>query len=149
MLYLLNSIYYILSSTFHPLHFMATAKDTKILVVDDDPFILDMYVIKFKEQGFQVETAMDGKAALQKIETAKPDIVLLDVVMPKMDGFDVIKKIKETMAPRTFKILFLTNFGQKEDVERGMELGADGYIIKAHFTPSEVAAKVKELLKIS
>lgn len=128
---------------------MMKIKDTKILVVDDDPFILDMYVMKFKEQGFQIETATDGKTALEKIEIAKPDIVLLDVVMPKMDGFDVIKKIKENKTPRTFKILFLTNFGQKEDVERGMDLGADGYIIKAHFTPSEVATKVKELLNIS
>jgi len=128
---------------------MMKIKDTKILVVDDDPFILDIYVMEFKEQGFQIETATDGKTALEKIEIVKPDIVLLDVVMPKMDGFDVIKKIKENKTPRTFKILFLTNFGQKEDVERGMELGADGYIIKAHFTPSEVAAKVKELLEIS
>lgn len=128
---------------------MVTTKDIKILVVDDDSFILDMYVIKFKEQGFQIETAMDGKIALEKIETTKPDIVLLDIVMPKMDGFDVMRKIKENKIPRTFKVLFLTNFGQKEDVERGMSLGADGYIIKAHFTPSEVADKVKELLNIS
>ncbi len=128
---------------------MATAKDIKILVVDDDPFILDMYVLKFKDQGFQIDTATDGQMALKKIETEKFDIVLLDVIMPKMDGFDVIKKIQEYKAPRTFKILFLTNFGQKEDVEKGMELGADGYIIKAHFTPSEVVTKVKELLKIT
>ena len=128
---------------------MITAKDKKILIVDDDPFILDMYVIKFKEQGFQVETATDGKMALEKISAVKPDILLLDVVMPVMDGFDVIKKIKENKSPRMYKILFLTNFGQKEDVERGIELGADGYIIKAHFTPSEVAVKVKELLEIS
>ena len=128
---------------------MATSKDTKILVVDDDPFILDMYVMKFKEQGFQIETATDGKMALERIDAGKPDIVLLDVVMPKMDGFDVIKKIQDSKTSRAFKIIFLTNFGQKEDVERGMELGADGYIIKAHFTPSEVVAKVKELLKIT
>ena len=128
---------------------MASPKNTKILIVDDDPFILDMYIIKFKEQGFQIDTATDGKMALEKIQTNNPDIVLLDVVMPKMDGFDVIKKIQENKIPRTFKILFLTNFGQKEDVERGMQLGADGYIIKAHFTPSEVVAKVKEVLKIT
>ena len=128
---------------------MSSQNNTKILIVDDDPFILDMYVIKFKEQGFQIDTATDGKMALEKIQTDNPDIVLLDVVMPKMDGFDVIKKIQENKIPRTFKILFLTNFGQKEDVERGMQLGADGYIIKAHFTPSEVVAKVKEVLKIT
>ena len=128
---------------------MATSKGIKILVVDDDPFILDMYVIKFREQGFQIDTATDGKMAIERIDAGKPDMVLLDVVMPKMDGFDVIKKIQENKIPRTFKILFLTNFGQKEDVERGMQLGADGYIIKAHFTPSEVVAKVKEILKIT
>ena len=128
---------------------MTTAKDIKILVVDDDPFILDMYVLKFKDQGFQIDTATDGQMALEKIQTEKFDIVLLDVIMPKMDGFDVIKKIKEYKTPQAFKILFLTNFGQKEDVEKGMELGADGYIIRAHFTPSEVVTKVKELLKIS
>ena len=128
---------------------MGEPKDIKILVVDDDPFILDMYVLKFKEQGFQIDTATDGKMALEKIDTQNPNIVLLDVVMPKMDGFDVMKKIQERKGPRTFKILFLTNFGQKEDVERGMELGADGYVIKAHFTPSEIVAKVKELLNIS
>ena len=128
---------------------MTATKDKKILVVDDDPFLLDIYIMKFKEEGFQVETATDGVVALEKIETARPDIVLLDVVMPIMDGFEVMKKIKENKTPRLYKIIFLTNFGQKEDVERGMELGADGYIIKAHFTPSEVAAKVKELLNIS
>ena len=128
---------------------MPNIKETKILVIDDDPFILDMYVLKFKDQGFEIDTATDGKAGLEKIKSFKPDMVLLDVVMPKMDGFDVIQKLKEESQPRTFKILFLTNFGQKEDVERGMQLGADGYIIKAHFTPSEVVAKVKEILTIS
>ena len=128
---------------------MVNAKEVKILVVDDDPFILDMYVLKFKDTGFQIDTATDGKIGLEKIKSFKPDMVLLDVVMPKMDGFDVIKKLKEENEPRNFKILFLTNFGQKEDVDRGMQLGADGYIIKAHFTPSEVVAKVKEILNIS
>ena len=127
---------------------MKTEKDVKILVVDDDPFILDMYVLKFRDQGFQIDTATDGKMCLEKIKTCKPDIVLLDVVMPKMDGFEVMKKIKEEKSPRLFKLIFLTNFGQKEDVEKGMEMGADGYIIKAHFTPSEVVTKVKELLSI-
>ena len=128
---------------------MAGFKDIKVLVVDDDPFILEMYVIKFKEQGFIIDTATDGKTALDKIAVNEPDIMLLDVVMPRMDGFDVIKKIRESKTPHTFKIIFLTNFGQKEDVDRGMQLGADGYIIKAHFTPSEVVAKVKEVLNIT
>ena len=127
---------------------MNDSRKIKILVIDDDPFILDMYVLKFKDQGFEIDTATDGKMGLEKIKSFKPNIVLLDVVMPKMDGFDVMKKLKEENESRTFKILFLTNFGQKEDVEQGIQLGADGYIIKAHFTPSEVVVKVKEMLKI-
>lgn len=128
---------------------MKSPKDIKIIIIDDDPFILDMYLLKFKDQGFTTETANDGKAGLEKISSFSPDLVLLDVVMPKMDGFDVIKKIKEDMGDKKpFKVLFLTNFGQKEDIEKGLKLGADGYIIKAHFTPSEVVAKVKEILAL-
>ena len=119
---------------------------SKILIIDDDPFILDMYVLKFTDNGFTIETASDGKAGLEKISSFKPDIVLLDVIMPKMDGFEVVKKLNEEKKEHPFKILFLTNFGQKEDVEKGMSMGADGYIIKANFTPTEVVEKVRELL---
>jgi DNA-binding response OmpR family regulator len=119
----------------------------KILIIDDDPFILDMYVMKFTESGFTVETANEGKAGLEKIPSFTPDIVLLDVIMPKMDGFQVIQQLKQENKDHPFKILFLTNFGQKEDVERGMALGADGYIIKANYTPSEVVEKVTEMIE--
>ena len=120
--------------------------NTKILIIDDDPFILDMYVLKLKEQGFQVETAQDGRDGLTKAKKFKPDAILLDVVMPAMDGFDIIKKLKEDGSLGSPKIIFLTNFGQREDVERGIQLGADDYIIKAHFTPSEVAKKIRQVL---
>ena len=118
----------------------------KVLIIDDDPFILDMYVLKFKERGFEVEVAHEGKEGLAKAKEFQPDVILLDVVMPAMDGFDVIKKLKSAGGTIP-KIIFLTNFGQREDVERGMQLGADDYIIKAHFTPSEIATKVKELME--
>ena len=119
---------------------------TKVLIVDDDAFLLDMYALKFKESGFQVEIAKDGDEAYEKIKSANPRAILLDIVMPKIDGFDVLRKIKQdNIAPNAI-ILILTNLGQKEDVERGLKLGADDYIVKAHFTPSEVVAKVKSLL---
>lgn len=123
---------------------MAYAKDKRILIIDDDPFILDMYVLKFKEQGFPVDTAASGKDALQKIKKSPPDVILLDLVMPTMDGFEVLQEIKKLSAP--IKVILLTNLGQKEDVERGRTLGADDYIIKAHFTPSEVVEKVTSIL---
>ncbi len=118
----------------------------KILIIDDDPFILDMYVLKFKEEGFEIDVAHNGKEGVEKVRSFLPDVVLLDVVMPAMDGFDVMTQLKKERETRTFHVIFLTNFGQKEDVERGLKLGADEYIIKAHFTPSEVVQKVHQIL---
>lgn len=118
----------------------------KILIIDDDPFILDMYILKFKERGYDVDTARDGKSGLEKIESTKPDLVLLDIVMPMIDGFEILAELKKKKLEHRPKIVLLTNLGQKEDVERGIALGADDYIIKAHFTPTEVVEKVKSLL---
>lgn len=119
----------------------------KILIVDDDPFILDMYALKFREQGFDVEVARDGKEGLNKIKEYEPEVVLLDVVMPILDGFDVMRELKKEKAGPTIRVILLTNLGQKDDVERGMQLGAYDYIIKAHFTPSEVVDKVRNILQ--
>lgn len=118
----------------------------KILIIDDDPFILDMYVLKFRERGFDVEIAKDGKEGLQKARAGGVDIILLDIVMPVVDGFSILSELKKEEATRSTKVIILTNLGQKEDVERGLGLGADDYIIKAHFTPSEVVEKVKNIL---
>lgn len=118
----------------------------KILIIDDDPFILDMYSVKFKERGFDVQTSRDGKAGLAKIKEIQPDATLLDIVMPGMDGFEVLKTLKEGATGPLPKIVFLTNFGQKDDIERGLQLGADDYIIKAHYTPTEVVEKIEQLL---
>ncbi len=125
---------------------MLDSKNHKILIIDDDPFILDMYVLKFKQEGFQVETAPDGKSGLQKIKEYLPEVLLLDIVMPVMDGFDILQEIKKSNLIPNSKVVLLTNLGQKEDIDRGMGLGADDYIIKAHFTPTEVVNKVKKLL---
>ncbi len=122
------------------------SKYTKILIIDDDPFILDMYALKFKNDGFTVEAAHDGKTGLEKIKEFSPDVVLLDVVMPAMDGFEVLEALKKEKLAALPKIILLTNLGQKENIERGLALGAIDYLIKAHFTPSEVVKKVKEIL---
>jgi DNA-binding response OmpR family regulator len=119
----------------------------KILLIDDDPFISDMYILKFREHGFEIETAKDGKEGLEKIKKYPPDLILLDIVMPAMDGFEVLQELKKEGTIPKAKVILLTNLGQKEDVEKGMKLGADDYIIKAHFTPSEVVEKVKQLLQ--
>lgn len=124
-------------------------KDTqqkKVLIVDDDEFLLEMYALKFKEVGFKVEIAETGREAVDKVDEFAPDIILLDIVLPEMDGFEVLQEIKHNKKVPNSLIVMLTNLGQKDDTERSIRLGADDYIIKAHFTPSEVVEKVITLL---
>lgn len=119
----------------------------KVLIIEDDSYISDMYRIKLESENFEVVVAEDGVAGIKQLEKYRPDVILLDVVMPKVDGFSVLKSIKSTDEIKNIPVVMLTNLGQKDNVERGFELGASGYIIKAHFTPSEVVKKVKEILE--
>ena len=119
----------------------------KIILVEDDKFLSEMYVVKLTESGFEVDVAADGEEGLNKIKEQKPDLVLLDIVLPKMDGFEVLRNIKSEPSLKNISVIALTNLGQKEEVEKGLKLGADDYIIKAHFTPTEVVAKAKKVLE--
>lgn len=119
----------------------------KILLVEDDPFLIDMYSTKFKEVGFEVAAAQDGEMGLVKVKELMPDLILLDIVLPKKDGFEILKILKSDAATAGIPVIVLTNLGLEGDVKRGLELGAQGYIIKSHFTPTEVVAKVKEVLE--
>lgn len=124
-----------------------TQTPKKILIVDDDKFLLDMYTYKFKEKGFEVTQAFGSVDALNKLKGGiVPDMMLLDVVMPTMDGFELLALIKsEKLAPNS-KVIVLSNLGQPADVEKGRTLGANGYVIKASSTPSEVVQKVMTVL---
>ena len=122
-------------------------KKALVLIIEDDSYISDMYKIKLESENFEVVTAKDGIIGTRIIEKQKPDIVLLDIVMPKIDGFSVLKTIKRNPELKEIPIVLLTNLSQKENVEKGFELGADSYIIKAHFTPSEVVKKIKDILE--
>lgn len=118
----------------------------KILIVDDDKFLLDMYSLKFSQSGFEVEFAGNAKEALEKVDGGfTPDIFLVDVIMPEMDGFALIDEIKKRNLANKATIVILSNLGQEEDVKRGLQVGADGYIIKASATPAEVIDKVTEI----
>ena len=125
----------------------ATTPSQKILLVEDDNFLAGMYVTKLTMEKFTVELAGDGKAGLAKAEAWLPDIILLDVLLPKMNGFEVLKNLKENTATNKIPVVLLTNLGQKSDVVRGLDLGAADYLIKAHFMPSEVVAKIKSILE--
>lgn len=126
---------------------MTDEKRKKILIVDDDKFLLDMYTIKFNENNFDVVAALGSLEALSKIkEGVRPDAALLDVVMPSMDGFELLDVIKRDKLVPGSKVIILSNLGQQSDIDKGKALGADGYIVKANATPSEVVGKVKEIL---
>ena len=125
------------------------SKAKPILIVDDDKFLLDMYAIKFNEKGFDVHTAMSGDEALEKLKADefKPLVVLLDIVMPGKSGFEVLEEVrKNKVVSDETTIIILSNLGQKEDIDKGLTLGADGYIVKASATPSEVVVKVQEII---
>jgi DNA-binding response OmpR family regulator len=119
----------------------------KILIIEDDPFLSGMYLKKLKLSGLEVKVAVDGQEGLESIKKDRPDLVLLDIVLPQMDGYEILKRLKEDKELRTIPVILLTNLGQKEEVEKGMALGAEAYIIKAHFTPTAVVNKVKEVLE--
>jgi DNA-binding response OmpR family regulator len=118
----------------------------KVLIVEDDSFISDMYKLKLEAEGFEVRLAEDGARGLEQINLERPDLVLLDVVMPRMDGFAVLAQVKGDPEIQNIPIVLLTNLGQKDSVEKGLKMGALDYIIKAHFTPAEVVGKVREIL---
>jgi len=122
---------------------------TKILLVEDDTFLVEMYTTKFELEGFSVIAAEDGKKGLEMAEKENPDIILLDILMPKMDGFAVLDALKKNKELANIPVVLLTNLGQKDDVKKGFEKGAVGYLIKAHFMPSEVVDKIKKILKES
>ena len=118
----------------------------KVLIIEDDPFLSEIYVTKFEESGFEVFLAGDGFAGLQKAKDEKPDVLILDIVMPNIDGLGVLRLMKAEQETKDIPVIILSNLGEQEDVERGFELGALAYIIKAHYTPSEVVARVKNIL---
>jgi len=118
-----------------------------ILLVEDDPFAVDIYTKKLKEAGFSVEIAQDGVEALKKIKEKKPDLLILDIVLPNVEGWELLKEIKANLDLKDLKVVILSNLGQKADVEKGIELGAIKYFIKAHYTPTQVVEEVKKILK--
>ena len=117
-------------------------KDIKILLVEDDVFLLNMYADKFRSEGFGVSVADNGIKAVKLAQQEAPDIILLDLILPKMDGFEVLQELKKDPATKDIPVILLTNISQKDDINRGLELGAVDYLIKAHFMPNEVVGKV-------
>ena len=120
-------------------------KKPVIVLVEDDDFISEMYALKFKD-GYDVHVARDGAEGLEMIKKVKPDLVLLDIILPQLDGFEVLERVKKEESVKDIPVILLTNLGQKQNIKKGLRLGAVDYVIKAHYTPSEVVEKVNKVL---
>ncbi len=119
----------------------------KILLLEDDPFLVEIYSAKLKEAGFSVRVAIDGDEGLKKMRESLPDILLLDIVLPSLNGWEILRDIKKDSKLNSVKVVILSNLGEKDEVEKGLKLGAMKYLVKAHFTPSEVVKEIKKILK--
>ena len=122
-----------------------TAK--KLLVVEDEAFLRDLYIEILSDEGFEIDSAADGQEGLAKIQQGGYDLVLLDIVLPKMDGIEVLKALKKNPAKKpNGPIVMLTNLGQEAVISEGVALGVRGHIIKSDYTPDQLIHEVKELL---
>jgi len=120
----------------------SSKRNYSVLLVDDDNFLLDIYSMKFKEHGCAITVESDPIKALEKLrQELDPDVILLDIIMPVMSGFDFLEAMKKEGLAKRAAIVILSNQGQDEDVKHAMDLGADGYIVKASAIPSEVLEK--------
>ena len=118
----------------------------KILIIEDDSFLLTMYATKFELENFQVLVAEDGEKGLKLAQKESPILILLDILLPKMNGFEVLKALKADPQTKDIKVVLLTNLSQRAEIDQGLAAGAEGYLIKAHYMPSEVVEKVKKIL---
>jgi two-component system phosphate regulon response regulator PhoB len=126
---------------------MATNKKT-ILLVEDDAMISSIYQVKFEADGFKVLIARDGAGGLDLVKKEKPDIVLLDVILPGLDGFSVLEEVKKDKAIAHTPVIMLTNLGTEDDRVKGQKMGAEDYLVKASLTPGQVSEKIAKILKI-
>lgn len=119
----------------------------KIAIVEDDASISQMYKLKFEAEGYQVVTAENGKIGLEVIKNSKPDLVLLDIMMPEMTGPEMLKIMRDSDWGKYIKVIILTNVGKDEVNQEIKDMFIEGYIVKAHYTPQQVAKTVKAVLK--
>lgn len=118
-----------------------------ILLVEDDPFLVDIYSDKFKKAGYEADVVSDGQETLAKVKEIKPDLVVLDLVLPHIDGWEILRQIRQDSSLNDMPVILFSNLGQRSDIEKGLALGATKYLIKSQYTPSEVVEEIKKILK--
>jgi len=117
----------------------------KILIVEDEEYLADMYKMKFEHEGYDVQVAVDGETGIELANSLQPDLILLDIVLPKMNGFQVMRTLREHPKTKRLKVYFLSNLGQDEEIEQGMKEGADGFLIKTDVTPAQLVECVEKI----
>ncbi|MFH1523015.1 MAG: response regulator [Patescibacteria group bacterium] len=119
----------------------------KILVIEDDTMICSMYKTKFEHDGFEVFSANSGMAGLEIARKERPNLIMLDIILPQLDGFSVLEELKKDSKTKMTPVIMLTNLGTDEDKVKGERLGAADYLVKASLTPAQISKKIKEYLK--
>ena len=122
-------------------------KSTKVLIIEDDQRINKVYMAKLSVEGITVMTALDGEEGLRKIYSEKPDLILLDLMLPQKSGFEILKEIKQDPKVKDIPVLILSNLAQEKEVEKGLELGAEDYLVKTDYSIQQVMEKIKKALK--
>jgi len=122
---------------------------TKVLLVEDDSFLREIIYKRLTKEGFDVVQAEDGEKALIEVSQGEFDIVLLDIILPNINGFEVLEKIKnnEDEKIKNTPVIMLSNLGQEIDIEKALAMGASNYLVKAHFTTDEIIGKIKQELE--
>lgn len=117
----------------------------KLLIIEDDKVLNEMYALKFQKEGYEVKSAFDGLEWMTAMSEFEPDVILLDIMMPSMNGFETLESIKSQTSSDS-KIIIFTNVVDKDKIEEAMKMGADDYLIKADTTPKVAVEKVKEVM---
>ncbi len=118
-----------------------------ILIIEDDDFLRSLAVTKLEKEGFTVSMAANGQTGLDALKTATPDLLILDLMLPIISGFDVLKSVKANDATKNMKVIVFSNLGEQGDIKTCIDLGANDYLVKANFTLDELVEKIKGLLQ--
>lgn len=121
-------------------------KDTHIVFIEDDPFLLDLGMSRIQRAGYKLTHFLTADEALPQIEELRPDVILLDLILPGMDGYQFLKKIKQDEKTKDIPVIILSNLGSESEIKRGMDLGAAEYLVKSNTRPSEVLSKIQGVL---
>lgn len=119
---------------------------SKILIVEDEYYLAELYKMKFEHEGYEVIWAPDGEAGLDMAMKDHPDLVLLDIIMPKLNGYEVLKALRSHEVTKNLKVFMLSNLGQSDEIKDALDKGADGYFIKANLTPGQLCDNVHKIL---